>query len=59
MNIKKVLTLDYNYIVELIESEVSDRPKIASVLGLLTTRNAIHKYLNDGIVDSFDDIIPN
>ncbi len=56
MDIKKVLNLDYNYIVELIESEISNRRKNASVLGLLTTRNAIHKYLKDWIIDSFDDI---
>jgi hypothetical protein len=49
--------MDYNYIVELIEDEVSDRRKKASVLWLLTTRNAIHKYLEDWIVDDFDDVI--
>jgi len=59
MTLDKVLELDYNYIVELIEEEVSDRRKKASVLALLTTRNAIHKYLNDWIVDDFDDVIPN
>lgn len=57
MNLDEVLELDYNYIVELIENEVSDRRKKASVLGLLSTRNAIHKYLNDWIVDDFDDVI--
>jgi len=59
MTLDEVLELDYNYIVELIEEEVSDRRKKASVLALLTTRNAIHKYLNDWIVDDFDDVIPN
>jgi NifU-like protein involved in Fe-S cluster formation len=58
-NIYEVLDLDYHYIVELIEEEVSDRRKKASVLALLTTRNAIHKYLNDWIEDNFDDVIPN
>ena len=53
----EILKLDYKYIVEIIEDEVSDRRKKASVLGLLTTRNAIHKYLNDWIVDDFDDLI--
>lgn len=57
MNITDILKCDYNYIIELIESEVSDRRKKASVLWLLTTRNAIHKYLNDWIVDDFDDVI--
>lgn len=59
MDLDEVLELDYNYIVELIEDEVSDRRKKASVLGLLSTRNAIHKYLNDWIVDDFDDVIKN
>jgi hypothetical protein len=47
MYIDEVLKLDYNYIVDLIGEDVSDRRKKASVLALLTTRNAIHKYLND------------
>jgi len=59
MSLEKILKLDYNYIVELIEEEVSDRRKKASVLALLTTRNAIHKYLNDGIIDDFEDVITN
>jgi len=57
MKLEEILSKDYWYIMELIESEVSERRRNASVLWLLTTRNAIHKYLNDGIVDSFDDVI--
>jgi hypothetical protein len=37
--------------------KVSDRRKKAAVLALLTTRNAIHKYLEDWIEDDFDDLI--
>lgn len=59
MLLDDVLNLDYSYIVDLIEEEVSDRRKKASVLALLTTRNAIHKYLDDWIVDDFEDVIPN
>lgn len=59
MNLEEVLKLDYNYIVELIEEEVSPRRKNASVLGLISTRNAIHQYLKDGIKDDFEDVIPN
>jgi len=59
MNLEEVLKLDYEYIVELIEEEVSDRRKKAAVLALLTTRNAIHKYLDDWVIDDFDDVIPN
>ncbi|MFC1798064.1 hypothetical protein ACFLY2_02865 [Patescibacteria group bacterium] len=47
MDLEDVLETDYDYIIELIEDEVSDRRKKASVLALLTTRNAIHKYLDD------------
>ena len=52
-----ILNMDYATIEELIGMEVSSRRKQASVLWLLTTRNAIHNYLQDDIVDSFDDII--
>jgi hypothetical protein len=57
MQLEEILKFDYNYIVELIEDEVSDRRKNASVLGLLTTRNAIHTYLKDGQLDTFDDVL--
>jgi len=57
MKIDEVLKKDYKYIVELVWEEISDRRKKASVLWLLTTRNAIHKYLNDWITDDFDDVI--
>jgi len=55
--IHEVLGMNYKTIEELIDMEVSSRRKQASVLWLLTTRNAIHNYLQDDIVDSFDDII--
>jgi len=45
MTLEEVLEKGYDFIVELIESEVSSRRKNASLLGLLTTHNAIHKYL--------------
>jgi hypothetical protein len=57
MTLEEVLEKKYEYITELIESEVSSRRKNASVLGLLTTRNAIHKFLEDEIEDTFDDVI--
>lgn len=56
-DIKEILPLNYNYIEDLIWMPISDRRKQASVLALLTTRNAIHKYLNDGKKDTFDDVI--
>ena len=57
MKLKEVLELDYNYIEELIWSPVSERRKPASVLWLLTTINAIHSYINDSKLDTFDDVI--
>jgi len=56
-NVSEILKMDYKSIEELIEMEVSPRRRQASVLWLLTTRNAIHTYLDDGIKDEFDDII--
>jgi len=55
--INEILIMDYKVIEELIGMEVSSRRKQASVLWLLTTRNAIHNYLQDDVLDTFDDII--
>lgn len=57
MTLEEVLKLDYNYIKKLVGQDISDRRKKASVLALLTTRNAIHKYLQDAIHDDFEDVI--
>lgn len=59
MDINEILTLDYNYIRKLIESELSEKRKKAWVLWLLTTKNAIHKYIKDWKKDTFDDLIEN
>ena len=55
--IEEVLNFDSNYIEELVGTPISTRRKQASVLWLLTTRNAIHNYLKDWKKDSFDDLI--
>lgn len=57
MKPEEVFGLGYSYIEELIGMRVSERRKNASVLGLLTTRNALHKYLEDGRKDTFDNIV--
>lgn len=57
MDIQEVLEKDYDYIEELVEQPISDRRKKASVLALLTTRNAIHKYLEDWKEDDFENVI--
>lgn len=59
-NIKEVLTLDYDYVKDLIWMDVSERRHKAATLWLLATRNAIHQeYLKDGITNDFSDILPN
>ena len=57
MKAQEIFELDYDYIIELIEMPVSDRRRQASVLWLLTTRNALHKYLGDDIKDTFDTVL--
>lgn len=54
--IEEVFSFNYSSIVEMIGMEVSPRRKQASVLGVLTTRNAIHQYLGDGKRDRFEDL---
>ena len=57
MNMAEILTMDVETVREMIGFQVSSRRKQASVLGLLATRNAIHKYLSDEIVDDFSDVL--
>lgn len=59
MTLDEVLQKDYNYIVELIGEEVSPRRQKAAVFGLVATRNAIHKYLQDGKNDDILSMLPN
>ena len=55
--LETILTWDYNFMEKQLWDKVSDRRKKAAVLALLTTRNAIHKHLEDWIEDDFDDLI--
>jgi len=55
--LETILTWDYDFMEEQLWDKVSDRRKKAAVLALLTTRNAIHKYLKDWLEDEFDDLI--
>lgn len=54
MPLEEVFTLDYDYIVSLIGMDVTPRRRQASILGLLSTRNALHQYCKDGKRDDFD-----
>ena len=57
LNAEEIFQFGYSYIEDLIEAPISERRRQASVLGLLTTRNALHKYLGDGKKDTFDDVL--
>lgn len=57
MSLEEVLEKDYDYIESLIWMPVSNRRRNAAVLWLMTTINAIHKYLNDWKTVDFDDLI--
>lgn len=57
LQVSEIFEFWYSYIEELIEMSISDRRKQASVLGLLTTRNALHEYLKDWKKDVFDDVL--
>lgn len=56
MDIVEILNLKIDYIEELIW-EVSPRRKHWATLGLLATRNTIHNYLKDNILDDFSDVL--
>jgi len=55
-SIEEILHWNYETMVDH-GFEVSPRRKRAGVIAILATRNAIHKYMNDGKNDTFDDII--
>lgn len=55
-NIQDILSLNYEYMIELIW-EVSPRRKQVANLALLATKNAIHTYLKDWKIDDFSDVL--
>lgn len=57
MDIEDVLIKDFDYMEDLVWMTISPRRRQAAVLWMLTTINAIHKYIWDWIVNDFDDII--
>ncbi|MDD5769925.1 MAG: iron-sulfur cluster assembly scaffold protein [Candidatus Gracilibacteria bacterium] len=59
MTLDEILQKDYNYIIELIGEEVSPRRQKSAIFGLIATRNAIHKYLQDGKNDDILSFLPN
>lgn len=57
IDISEIINKNYYYMEELVQMPISPRRKQASVLWMLTTINAIHKYLDDWIQKTFDDLI--
>ena len=55
-NIDEILTLNEKFIHENIGNDISPRRRLASLIGLLAIKNAIHIYKNDSIREDFSDI---
>ena len=55
-NIDEILTLNEKFVDENIGNDISPRRRLASLIGLLAIKNAIHIYKNDGIREDFSDI---
>lgn len=56
LELNEVLKRNYDFISEK-WLEVSNRRKRAVILPILAIRNAVHQYLNDWIIDDFDDLL--
>ena len=55
-NIDEIRTLNEKFVHENIGNDISPRRRLASLIGLLAIKNAIHIYKNDGIREDFSDI---
>ncbi len=55
-SIDEILTLNEKFVHENIGNDISPRRRLASLIGLLAIKNAIHIYKNDGIREDFSDI---
>lgn len=56
MKIQEILVLDANW-VRNEGFEVSYRRIRSSISAILATRNAIHEYLDDGVIDEYEDLL--
>lgn len=56
MKIQEMLVLDANW-VRNEGFEVSYRRIRSSISAILATRNAIHEYLDDGVIDEYEDLL--
>ena len=57
MTIDEIFTLTSDDMLAMTEIEVTNRRKLALILPLLSTRNALHTYLCDGIRDDFGTLL--
>ncbi|HRI35947.1 MAG TPA: iron-sulfur cluster assembly scaffold protein [bacterium] len=57
MAVDEILSLDEHYIRENLGIEVTHRRRQSSVFALLATRNALHEWRGDGIVDDFASVL--
>lgn len=55
-NIDEILNLNEKFIHENIGDDISPRRRMASLIGLLAIKNAIHQYKKDDIIEDFSDI---
>lgn len=55
--VKEVLMMTYENTLLSQGFEVTPRRKRAGAIAILATRNALHQFLNDGIVDTRDDVV--
>jgi len=56
-NITDILKKDFSYVKNLIDEDISPRRQRAAALWLVATRNAIHKYLQDGRTDDIIEML--
>jgi ribosomal protein L13E len=57
MDVGGILSLDERYVRDELGIEVTHRRRQSSVFALLATRNALHEWKNDGIVDDFASVL--
>lgn len=57
MRAEDILSLDERYIRDELDIEVTHRRRQSSVFALLATRNALHEWRGDGIVDDFASVL--
>ncbi len=56
MSLLDILRLDEAYVRSFIGDGISPRRRNASLMWLLAVKNAIHKYLEDGVVEDFQNV---